>query len=485
MQDLNKYKIFFELDFVELLLAHPKPREMVDGLILLQQNRLFSDTNVQMIIQHRSSEELTEALIKLKESEILTSENFRAVVVSKWPPLQLANGLSYLDQAGILTISNRIFLSNSSCRPDFLAYIFIRLSQAQMLTEKNQEIVMLTEALFHSEVLDTFWVQFPLRLLSENWTNIIKLASNQNGVARLIQFTRETLATLPEPEPAPNELNDAQSVHHSSVNLSVSESATKLKNRYGNNINFEQVFSQMQNTVMNLEDSVKNRILKRAIKRLLDPSYSFSAFGMKVQELMAYCWLGIHDNTNRVGTLEDSLTQFFQGLVEIQRGYNLNELGQDQSGLDSPICPEGTFCKLIEKLQGIHPDANIIFITKTAMALKLHSLIIDMLIITLKDNLALGEKFLWDDVNIVEQLWDVIKPRIIDELEEYRGLFRNDAEFLENIEVARDLELNHQDKDKIVASIQTHFSLVQQSLFANSVVSETRSLELSSQLPRP
>ena len=46
-----------------------------------------------------------------------------------------------------------------------------------------------------------------------------------------------------------------------------------------------------------------------------------------------------------------------------QRGYNLDVDGKDNLGEDNFICTGSTFNKLMEKLNGIHQDVDIYFIT--------------------------------------------------------------------------------------------------------------------------
>jgi len=63
-----------------------------------------------------------------------------------------------------------------------------------------------------------------------------------------------------------------------------------------------------------------------------------------------------------------------EGLYESQRGYNI-EFGQGpEQGQDAPICVAGTFNKVMEKLNGIHTDVELFFITREGASSKFQRL---------------------------------------------------------------------------------------------------------------
>ncbi|MES2142621.1 MAG: hypothetical protein V4471_07075 [Pseudomonadota bacterium] len=174
-------------------------------------------------------------------------------------------------------------------------------------------------------------------------------------------------------------INDNQSTHRASVHQSVSESATRLANRYPSIISdktrLKEIIEWIEGYVNNLPDNFernKAKAAKNCIVRITN-SYTFiePISKVSIQELLALFWSAIHDDANRVGSLEDAKKQLIDGLYEIQRGDNLSDTGVDLGGFDRPICPAGTFNKLIEKLQGIHPDCEIQFITNEIFSLKL------------------------------------------------------------------------------------------------------------------
>ena len=172
-------------------------------------------------------------------------------------------------------------------------------------------------------------------------------------------------------------VNGGQSTHNASVHKTVSESATRLATRYQAMIDgagLESNIEMVQAHVISLsDDSEKNKAAKRCVIRITAPGYTFTdpSSHVTTRQLLALTFLAVHDAGNREGSLEDARVRFVEGLYEIQRGYNLSDTGVDQGGSDRVICAAGTFNKLIEKLQAIHPDCQIIFITKATASAKL------------------------------------------------------------------------------------------------------------------
>lgn len=72
------------------------------------------------------------------------------------------------------------------------------------------------------------------------------------------------------------------------------------------------------------------------------------------------------------------LEAWINALYEVQRGYNLDEKGQESLGdsqEDDPICYGGTANKLCERLQGLSPLIIFIFISRETFSLKFRQLI--------------------------------------------------------------------------------------------------------------
>ncbi len=108
---------------------------------------------------------------------------------------------------------------------------------------------------------------------------------------------------------------------------------------------------------------------QQAITRLTAADYTFVDPGSEIStlQLLALAYNAIHDDALRVCSLEDAIAGLVKGLKEAEREYNGDENGIDDGGQAMSACCAGTFNKIINCLQGIHPDCNIIFITKETM----------------------------------------------------------------------------------------------------------------------
>ena len=239
-------------------------------------------------------------------------------------------------------------------------------------------------------------------------------------------------------------INDGQSTHNASVHQAVSESATRLANRYKwmiDGAGLERVISMIQSYVGSLsDDSQKNKAAKRCVLRITAPDYTFTDPGSDIttRQLLALTFLAISDGDNQVGSLEDARAQFVEGLYEIQRGYNLSDAGVDQGGQDQSICSAGTFNKLIETLQGIHPDCQIRFITKGTASLKLPIVVREeamrylaplanpSTVEELREFTQLMSQVKEDGVAVI---WDKIKGNVADRMfDEFGSLYQDRAD---------------------------------------------------------
>ena len=189
-------------------------------------------------------------------------------------------------------------------------------------------------------------------------------------------LTNLTVVARLMPIDAPVVINNQQSTHNAAVHQSVSASAGRLNTRYRDEISgtgLGAVIEKIRTYVSGLEASVINTAAQRCIQRITAPDYTYSdgTSGLSVRQLLALSFIAINDESQRAGTLQDGQEQFVHALYEIQRGYNLSLSGRDNGRDDHSICIAGTFNKLIEKLEGIHPDCDLRFMTRETAALKL------------------------------------------------------------------------------------------------------------------
>lgn len=184
-----------------------------------------------------------------------------------------------------------------------------------------------------------------------------------------------------------NAINYSQSTHQTSIHESASESAKKLSNRYNHQITnnkLDQVinkispeinkfFRSKQKTLTD-KDLDKKETAIRCLERITNIEFTYfdEKSGTSVRELLALAYLAIKDNKHRTGSYNNALANYIDGLYEIQLGDNIILADEGSTSHDdSPICTSGTFNKLIEKLQGIHPDCELRFISTAIAGLKL------------------------------------------------------------------------------------------------------------------
>lgn len=153
---------------------------------------------------------------------------------------------------------------------------------------------------------------------------------------------------------------------------------------------------------------------RTCLERILGPDYHFEDTSSQVstQQLLVLFWLAIHDQSRRQGTLEDAQVQLIEGLYEIQRGYNLTEQGIDEGGSDRPICSAGTFNKLVEKLNGIHSEVEVLFITHEVARLKFPNIVKEEAETYLKHSSLSNDA--WEKLKEdgVEVIWEHLKPKV-------------------------------------------------------------------------
>ena len=258
------------------------------------------------------------------------------------------------------------------------------------------------------------------------------------------------------------QINDSQSTHNAKINVSVALSAKQLYIRYyamppqisAKQFNLEakiaQDISAARDYVFSLpNNSEKNKAAKRCIDRISRWVYNEPISGVSLRSLLALSFLAISDAMHRVGSLEYARRQFIEGLYEIQRGYNLSSLGFDRGGNDDPICAPGTFSKLIEKLQSIHPDCEFKYATRSTASLKFPRVVREegmRYLSSLSDPKTASELHAFRELLAkvesegIEIIWDKIKDSIAERIfEEFGSLFKNqfDPDFIGMIDAGQ------------------------------------------------
>jgi hypothetical protein len=244
--------------------------------------------------------------------------------------------------------------------------------------------------------------------------------------------------------------NGGQSTHTASVHRSVSESATKLKEKYGGEIDTPEKLSQkIQDITQFVSDqyeqnksSIITRSAKDCVSQITADGYTFKDPGSQVttRELLALTYIAIQNITDETQK-EDAINHWTRGLYEMQRGYNLDESGNDRNpgDRDIQICAGGTFNKFIEKLTGVVPECKIIFMTHETATAKFVALTKEAVINYLND---LSKKSSAEDFKLVltklrtgvqnsqgigQEIWVQIKADIKKTLfDEFKSLYNND-----------------------------------------------------------
>ncbi len=274
----------------------------------------------------------------------------------------------------------------------------------------------------------------------------------RNGGLTIQQIMDEHLQNESPNTAAAVYINNDQSTHTTSVHRTVSASALRLLNRYSQIRDFpsvDRVMNAILETINALPDgNPKYEAAKRCAKRLASQEYAYtdSASGISTRQLLTLTWFALHDDEKRTADLAEAKECFIEGLYEIQRGYNLSATGLDLSGEDLFICSGGAFNKLLEKLNGVHPDVRIEYITPQLAALKLPLVVkeevVHYLAARATPSTADALTAFTRQVNHlktqgIESIWEVIKSQVSARLfDEFSSLYddRKDPRFTRFIE---------------------------------------------------
>ncbi len=359
----------------------------------------------------------------------------------------LDNALYLMNESGLLT-ENAAHANYDavSKHQDPLSVVsaLTLLSRAGLLTGANFDLLFTNSAILFGIETQDLWSRIPVNeLTTERFQLIVAIAEQHTnneaeGQAAFVHFVNRTF--FPIGAGIQVAFNDRQSTHFASVNQSVSVSAKKLLLRYETQLLENGLHELMLwGNELPADNSItsKTETAKRCLKRLTanDYTYTDKVSNVSTRQLLVLSWLAIHDEANRVGSLDDAKVQFIEGLYEIQRGYNLSELGvDDKHSNDRFICPEGIFNKLMEKLQGLHPDVEVLFITKKAATLKFSLVVKEeartYLTALSKQPTALSTELLEQiKKEGVPVIWMQISKNVADRvLDEFGALYNNSCE---------------------------------------------------------
>lgn len=325
----------------------------------------------------------------------------------------------------------------------------LQVVKPELITQQNLEpLITYHQYLGNSDLQSSIFWSIPPHLLNQaTLDEIYRRCAQANGnipagIQAIMQYLNPLLQRAqPQPPAAVQDLNDSQSTHTASVHATVSESASRLRDQYMSGIDQnrqETILQDMHKWILSLPNNLVCNAAKNAMVRLTSP-HQFVDAGSRIttKNLLVLFWISIHDDQKRISSLEEGKKRLIEALYEAQREYNLDAKGIDKGGEDKPACAAGTFNKLVEKLQGVHPSVQIKFITKKTAAMKLPIVVKEELTDFLNSKKKSAANFsqfrdflekLKEDG--LESVWPEINKTIRKRMEdEFKTAFLSEAEF--------------------------------------------------------
>lgn len=408
MNNLNCHEILAEAGLLTdenraLVAAHRDPFYLATVMHILLKKELLTKENFALLTPRDKFDHLTIALWDLNQIGLLSQDIFVSIV-SHANPRNLQNAFTVLHHAEMLTPANRLCIAHlcnqdgvdsalgclqqqhlltqenfdritNHPSPHCLGRVLLQLKFANLINAENFHALILPshQILMTEETLFNIWDMIPSRQLNQvNYQRLLAAAAHENPIAALAQVRDQIIGRLPTPV-----FNPSQSIHTASVHHTASASATKLMASYGHGLDFASALAAFSATIYTLDETPTYQAAKRCIARLIDSDDGFTdSSGISIKQLLALAFVAIHDDSKRTDdagypvSFANAHALLVDALYEIQRGYNLDAAGSDQDGEDHPICIAGTFSKLLEKLNGIHQDVAIYYITPASAAAK-------------------------------------------------------------------------------------------------------------------
>lgn len=379
-------------------------------LLSLSLAKIDSVRNVATLEQHPDLVLLKDAIDVLKGLDLLDDQNFE-IVRTHPNPISMATGLA------ILTYANKL--------------IGMDIKEKLDLIQQEDDPKKIAMALVVERVMGYVRASSILTYV----INTIGKYFNSDFMAYCNALIKESFA---------KSINFSQNTHVRSVHKSASESAERLLLRYKSQIILETQINEIKKWSlglterMNDDNAVMFRSAQLAIEGLTNKKYFYSDPISKIslKKLLVLSWFAIHDKDVLTCDLVEAERLFIEGLYEIERGDNLDEKAKDDGAPDdNNICKSGAFNKLIEKLSGIHPDAEIIFMTPQTATWKLPAIVKEEIFAFLgepktQQELDFSLKMIQEiEMKGVTAIWDHIKDKVSDRvLEEFGSLFQGKAD---------------------------------------------------------
>lgn len=479
MELLTKEKLLNETN--RALIKYSKyPLVLADSLIILTKHGLCSSANA-TILASGFEPHYWESLEVLVNSNLLSQANFDKVFNSG--KIKIINFSLFGERVKIT--QNTIDLLANSNEPRKIVLVLRSLHYNNLWTEQNQRTYLtnankeelslflyhlaLTGFILNQTDLDNIFlhaaslgrvaeliIQLPRHLIDNNLLNRLFIICSSNididTKERLMNnHIQQLLNHRPFNYGQNNQyqgLNSAQSTHTASVHRSVSESAKRLKSNYSQIVDLkgqDLIIEEIKAYIAKLpgekfELTNKNSAAKRAMDSLVKIFWQFQDPSSQLSnlEILILVWEALHDENRRDKncSLEQAKIYFINGLYELIRGYNLDELANDDGKEDKVICCPGGFNKIVECLYTIHPDVTIEHITRELAGIKLKTSATNCIINSFKlselstDDLKdLKSELENPDSQLIEKNYESVKSEIHDSLLEFKTLFKTDDEY--------------------------------------------------------
>lgn len=307
-----------------------------------------------------------------------------------------------------LTQNNFVTIENGATADTHTALYFML--HAGVLNQESFDLLFQKKysVLMSKKISEELWSKLPSHLRNPAiWQGILTQCQSEDAAANeeaLLAYAKKLLAGNPE-EILNALLNNAQSTHEKSVELSISNSSLSLLARYGDHLNENKsnitdqllaffhneqpkkpklldIISSWINLLPKHNKHPKNHEAILGFERIFLPEfadYREPRSGLSTLQLLKLVWLALHDDENRTCSLETALDRLRDAFYEIEVEYTLDADGKKKNPnaeqkYNMDTCVSGAFNKIAEVLWGIHKDMQILYITKEGAAKKLFAI---------------------------------------------------------------------------------------------------------------
>ena len=269
-------------------------------------------------------------------------------------------------------------------------------------------------------------------------------ALTQKSLRALLKSARPTQAPMEQKKP----------IHILGIEPSASESANRLFKRYAwllDHLNLQTMLGAITDWANEL--ALHNPVyapVKECIQRIIagNNGYTDKMSAVNVHQLLALCWIAIHHQELREGSLAHAQKQFCEALYEIQKAY--------ERSLPTPnpsACAADIFNYFIKKLEGIHSDIEALHGHSKVSLLKLYRVVKEEALrylvektnpVTELDFINITAELKQIEKNGVSAIWNAIKNNVAHRLfNELSFLFtdQKDQRFIDLMHMGLSVEL--------------------------------------------